>query len=82
MKQHATDIVALVFGVAFAITGGLVLVTQSTSVDVGPPWGLAVVAIAVGTVTLLATLARSRRDADPAPASVAASEPADDLAER
>jgi hypothetical protein len=62
MKRHRPDITALVFGVAFAITGALVLVTQATSIDVGPPWGLAVVAIAVGTVILLATLMRSRAE--------------------
>jgi hypothetical protein len=60
MKRHRTDITALVFGVAFAISGALILVTQATDVHVGPQWGIAVVAIAIGSVTLLATLLRTR----------------------
>src|SRR5262249_17134934 len=79
MKRHSPDIAALVFGVAFAITGALVVVTQATRVDVGPPWGLAVVAIAVGTVILLATLVRSRREPVEVPASAPTSESVDDL---
>ena len=39
MKRHRTDITALVFGVAFAISGALILVTQATDVHVGPQWG-------------------------------------------
>ena len=81
MKQHAVDLVALVFGVAFAIAGGVIILGQTTSVDVGPGWGIAIVAIAVGTLTLLGTVARSGRDTDAAPASVASSEPADDVAD-
>ena len=74
MKRHPSDITALVFGVVFAIVGVLILVTQATSVDVGPPWGFAVVAIAVGTVILLATL--TRRRPDPIEPPVSPEEPA------
>jgi hypothetical protein len=62
MKQHPPDVIALVFGLAFAISGALILVTQGTGIDVGLQWGFAVVAIAVGAVTLLATLVRTRRE--------------------
>jgi len=67
--------------VAFAISGAVIMVTQRTSIDVGPQWGIAIVAIAVGAVTLLVTIARSGRDPVEAPVSGAASEPADDLAD-
>ena len=87
MKQHSTDLVALVFGVAFTIAGVVIILAQSTSVDIGPLWGFAVVSIAVGVVTLLVTLVRSRPEPVEAtvPAasavSVATSEPDDDLAD-
>jgi hypothetical protein len=93
MKQHSLDLAALVFGVAFALAGAVILLVESTNVDVGPLWGFAVVSIAVGVVTLLVTLVRSRHEPvavaqsveaplEPDPAvSVASGEPADDLAD-
>ena len=59
MKQHPTDLVALLFGLAFAIAGGIVIVTQATSVDVSPQWGAAVGLIVLGVVALVATVARA-----------------------
>ena len=82
MKQHSLDLAALVFGVAFALSGAVILLAESTRVDIGPLWGFAVVSIAVGVVTLLVTLVRSRNEPVEAtvPAvSVASGEPADDL---
>jgi hypothetical protein len=81
MNRHPTDLVALVFGVAFAISGTIIVATQASSVDVGPAWGTAVVAIAVGAVILLATLVRSRHEPVEVPVSAAAGEPAEDVAD-
>jgi hypothetical protein len=83
MNQHSTDLAALVFGVAFTIAGAVIMLAESTSVDVGPLWGCAIVSIAVGFVTLLVTIARSRRDPVEAPlgperlVSAAGDEPGD-----
>ena len=85
MKQHSLDLAALVFGVAFAISGAVIMLAESTRVDIGPLWGFAVVSIAVGVVTLLVTVVRSRHEPVEAPdgptatVSVATSEPSDDL---
>jgi hypothetical protein len=79
MKQHSMDLAALVFGVAFTISGAVIMLAESTSVDIGPLWGIALVSIAVGVVTLLVTLARSRHEPVAAPVSAANGEPLDDL---
>jgi hypothetical protein len=79
MKQHSLDLGALVFGVAFTLAGAVIMLAESTSVDVGPLWGFAVVSIAVGVVTLLVTLVRSRAEPVEATVSVAGSEPVDDV---
>jgi hypothetical protein len=65
MKKHPTDLVALLFGLAFTIAGALVLVTQTTSADVNPRWGAAVGLIVLGAVAMAVTLSRARRDAEP-----------------
>jgi hypothetical protein len=59
MKRHPIDVLALLFGLAFAISGAIVLVTQATSVDVSPQWGAAVGLIVLGVVALAATVARA-----------------------
>ena len=64
MKQHRSDLVALLFGVAFTIAGGLVMVTQATDVDVDPHWGAATGLILLGVVALVATVARARGEVD------------------
>ena len=86
MKQHSLDLAALVFGVAFAIAGAVIILSESTDLDIGPLWGFAVVSIAVGVVTLLVTLVRSRHEPvaappEPVKASVGGSEPGDDVGE-
>ena len=62
MKRHPTDLVALLFGLAFTIAGGIVLVTQATNFDVSPQWGTAVGLIVLGAVALVATVARAGSD--------------------
>jgi hypothetical protein len=82
MKRHSLDLAALVFGVAFAISGALILLAESTDVGIGPLWGFAVVSIAVGVVTLLVTVVRSRHEpvaATVPTSSVASGEQTNDL---
>jgi hypothetical protein len=71
-----------VFGLAFTLAGAVIMLAERTSVDIGPLWGFAVVSIAVGVVTLLVTIARSRHEpvesSLPA-ASVASRDPGEDL---
>ena len=69
MKQHPSDLVALLFGLAFTITGGLVIVSQATDVQVDPHWGAAVGLIVLGVVALAATFARAH-NGRPVPAVV------------
>jgi hypothetical protein len=59
MQRHPIDLLALLFGLAFAISGVIVLITQSTSLDVSPQWGAAVGLIVLGVVALAATVARA-----------------------
>jgi hypothetical protein len=84
MKQHSLDLAALVFGVAFALAGAIIILAESTDLDIGPLWGFAVVSIAVGVVTLLVTVLRARPEAvvpapEPETVSVASGEAVDDL---
>jgi hypothetical protein len=62
MKQHRTDLLALLFGLAFSIAGTIVIVTQATSIDVSPAWGAAVGLIVLGVVALAATVTRAAND--------------------
>jgi uncharacterized membrane protein HdeD (DUF308 family) len=59
MTKHPTDLLALLFGLAFTIAGVIVVVTQSTNVDVSPQWGAAVGLIVLGVVALVATVVRA-----------------------
>jgi hypothetical protein len=83
MKQHPLDLAALVFGVAFALAGAIIVLAESTDLDIGALWGFAVVSIAVGVVTLLVTLLRARHEPAEAtvPVSVASGEAGDDVGE-
>ncbi len=60
MRRHSTDVLALLFGLAFAISAALVAVTQATSVEVSPQWGAAVGLIVLGAVALAATVTRAQ----------------------
>jgi hypothetical protein len=62
MTKHSTDLLALLFGLAFAIAGAIVLVTQATNFDVSPQWGAAVGLIVLGVVALAATVVRAGTD--------------------
>ncbi len=60
MKTHRSDLVALLFGLAFTIAGALVIATQVSGLDVNPHWGAAAGLILLGIVALVATVARAR----------------------
>jgi len=62
MNQHRSDLVALLFGLAFTIAGALVIVDQASGVSVNPHWGAAVGLILLGVVALVATVARARSE--------------------
>ena len=82
MRRHRIDLVALLFGAAFMIAGVGYLLRETTDAISNPTWATGLGMILLGAIALVATLARSRDDEEPAPASVAASsEPVDDLAD-
>ena len=65
MKRHRSDLLALLFGLAFTIAGALVIVTQATGVNVNPHWGAAAGLIGLGIVALVATVARAHSEPPP-----------------
>ena len=81
MQSHRTDLVALLFGAAFAITGVGYLLRETTDAISNPTWATGLGMILLGAIALVATLARSRREPVEAPVSVATSETVDDPAD-
>ena len=79
LRHHRIDLVALLFGSAFAIAGVGYLLRETTDAISNPTWATGLGMILLGAIALVATLARTRDDADPAPGSAASSEPVDDL---
>jgi uncharacterized membrane protein len=79
MRRHHTDLVALLFGAAFTIAGIGYLLRETTDAISNPTWATGLGMILLGAIALVATLARSRNDEEPAPVSAASSEPADEL---
>ena len=59
MHRHSTDLVGLLFGLAFAIAGTCFLVRETTDAAIDPAWATGLGLILLGTVALVATLARS-----------------------
>ncbi|MDQ1511238.1 MAG: hypothetical protein QOG50_3082 [Actinomycetota bacterium] len=59
MHRHSTDLVALLFGLAFAIAGTCFLVREATDAAIDPAWATGLGLILLGTVALVATLARA-----------------------
>jgi hypothetical protein len=68
MHRHSTDLVALLFGIAFTIAGTCFLVREATDTAVDPAWATGLGLMLLGTVALVATLARAtgRDRAEPA----------------
>lgn len=61
MKRHPLDIIALLFGLAFCVTGAAFLVNELADRSFDPAWVAAIGLVALGAVALLATVARPRR---------------------
>lgn len=60
MKRHPLDIIALLFGLAFGVTGAAFLVHELADQSFDPAWVAAIGFVALGAVALLATVARPR----------------------
>jgi branched-subunit amino acid permease len=61
MKPHRFDLVALLFGLAFAGAGVLVLVHELTDESINGAWVAAIGFVALGVVALAATITRHAR---------------------
>jgi hypothetical protein len=59
MHRHSTDLAALLFGLAFAIAGTSFLVRETTDTTIDPAWVTGLGLMLLGTVALVATLARA-----------------------
>lgn len=64
MKKHPTDMAALLFGLAFAIAGVAVIVSQTSDTAINGRWVAAMGLILLGLVALSGTLVRSRPEPD------------------
>ena len=62
MKRHTTDLVALLFGLAFAGAGATFLVHQLSDRQIDAAWVAAIGFVVLGVVALTATLLRAARD--------------------
>jgi hypothetical protein len=69
MHPHRTDLVALLFGAAFAIAGIGFLVRETTNAISDPTWATGLGLVLLGAIALAATLGRARRDPVEAPVS-------------
>ena len=59
MKKHPTDIIALLFGIIFAVTGASFIVYETTDSSVNPAWIAGGGLILAGVVALVMTLVRA-----------------------
>jgi hypothetical protein len=71
VNPHPTDLLALLFGLAFAAGGAAFLVHETTGRAVNAGWVIGLGLIVLGLVALVATLARGRRDVTTADGSAA-----------
>jgi hypothetical protein len=62
MNHHRTDLLALIFGMMFAVIGLSFLVGELTSSSFDPGWVTAVGLIATGVVALAVTLLRPKNN--------------------
>jgi hypothetical protein len=62
MKRHTTDLVALLFGLAFAGAGATFLVHQLSDRQIDAAWVAAIGFVVLGVVALAATLLRPSRE--------------------
>ena len=59
MHRHSSDLIGLLFGLAFAIAGTCFLVRETTDATIDPAWATGLGLMLLGTVALVATLARA-----------------------
>ena len=59
MHRHPTDLIGLLFGIAFAIAGTGFLVRETTDAAINPAWVTGLGLMLLGTVALVATLTRA-----------------------
>jgi hypothetical protein len=82
MKRHSTDMLALLFGLAFGAAGSAFLVHEATGRAVDPAWVSAIGFVVLGAIALAATLLRRPQapdvDGDVEPGTEPGSEPAID----
>jgi hypothetical protein len=69
VKSHRTDLVALLFGAAFAIAGAGFLVRETTDAISDPAWATGLGLVLLGAIALAATLSRTRAEPVEAPVS-------------
>jgi|tagenome__1003787_1003787.scaffolds.fasta_scaffold20838956_2 hypothetical protein len=62
MKRHRTDLVALIFGLSFAMVGAGFLVNETAGRDFNAGWATAIGLITLGLVALATTLVRRPDD--------------------
>ncbi len=61
MYRHRTDLVGLLFGLAFAIAGTSFLVRETTNTTVDPAWATGLGLMLLGAVALVVTIGRATR---------------------
>jgi hypothetical protein len=79
MHRHSSDLVGLLFGLAFAIAGTTFLVREATDANIDPAWATGVGLMLLGTVALVATLARATGPDRLEPAPPGSVEPAESV---
>ncbi|HET9728257.1 MAG TPA: hypothetical protein VFR41_02500 [Acidimicrobiia bacterium] len=62
MKRHGTDLIALLFGLAFIMVGGAFVVYENTDTQVDATVLGAIGLVVLGLVALVATLTRTPRE--------------------
>ena len=67
MRHHRLDLVALLFGSAFAIAGAGYLLRETTNAISDATWATGLGLLLLGAIALVATLAQTRREPVEAP---------------
>lgn len=65
MKHHRFQLVPLLFGLAFVMTGAAFLIHEATDSDIDPAWVSAGVFTVLGVVALAVTVLRPREESTP-----------------
>ena len=69
MKRHNTDLIALLFGLAFAGAGATFIVHQLSDRAIDAAWVAAIGFVVLGVVALASTLLRRPQDDEREPAT-------------